>query len=243
MAPIINDRCVKMARLTRSADSKTSRFCLPCLLAQGRVFLTTKGVTGIRAVHKGKEFTIRARTVVLAAGAYMTPRLLLKSSSPTWPDGLASRSAMVGRSLMLHNSDLMAVDSPQSAAWLQLMQSANAESLSTADGIKLSGYKLLGWYPGDAGWLSCALQFAGTLLFNINTFHGMSPGLDWVQQDLHIWLQNMFGSIFFLASGYLAFVETCHRSWAWLPHLLSWRITFVNLLGCIFLWYLRYSPL
>lgn len=41
MDPIINDRCVKMARLTRSADSKTSRFCLPCLLAQGRVFLTT----------------------------------------------------------------------------------------------------------------------------------------------------------------------------------------------------------
>jgi choline dehydrogenase-like flavoprotein len=51
--------------------------------------------------------------VVLAAGAYMTPALLLKSASAAWPDGLANRSGMVGRNLMLHTSDFMALDSPQ----------------------------------------------------------------------------------------------------------------------------------
>jgi hypothetical protein len=120
------------------------------------------------------------------------------------------------------------------AAWLQLMQSANAGSLSTAGEAGTGGHKLFGWYPGDAGWLSSALQFGGTLLFNLNTFNALSPGLDWIQQDLYIRIPNVFGSMLFLASGYLAFIETCHRPWAWMPHLLSWRITFVNLLGCIF---------
>jgi hypothetical protein len=120
------------------------------------------------------------------------------------------------------------------AAWLQLMQSANAGSLSKAGEATTNRYKLFGWYPGDAGWLSCALQFGGTILFNINTFNAMSEGLDWQQQDMSIWLPDVLGSILFLVSGYLAFIETCHRHWAWMPQLLSWRISFVNLLGCIF---------
>ena len=36
----------------------------------------------------------------------------------------------------------------------------------------------------------------------------------------------------FLASGYLAFVETCHRHLAWKPRELSWWVTLINLLGC-----------
>jgi hypothetical protein len=120
------------------------------------------------------------------------------------------------------------------AAWLQLMQSANAGGLSTSGEVKHKRFRLFGWYPADAGWLSCALQFAGTLLFNLNTYNALSPSANWIAQNLSIWLPDMFGSIFFLASGYLAFVETCHSYWAWMPHLLSWRITFVNLLGCIF---------
>jgi hypothetical protein len=119
------------------------------------------------------------------------------------------------------------------AAWLQLMQSANAGSFVAADQERSTRFRLFGWLPGDAGWLSCALQFVGTLLFNINTYNAMHSGLSWQQQDTAIWLPDLFGSMLFLASGYLAFIETCHRHWAWMPHLLSWRITFVNLLGCI----------
>ncbi len=92
---------------------------------------------------------------------------------------------------------------------------------------------LFGWRPRDIGWLSCALQFLGTLLFNLNTFDAMLPGLDWLQQDLAIWAPDFAGSLLFLASGYLAFIETCHAHFAWRPHNISWWVTLANLLGCI----------
>jgi hypothetical protein len=119
------------------------------------------------------------------------------------------------------------------AAWLQLMQSANAGSFAAAEQEPAARFRFFGWYPADAGWLSCALQFAGTVLFNLNTYNALPSGLTWQQQDTAVWLPDLFGSMLFLASGYLAFIETCHRRWGWMPHLLSWRITFVNLLGCI----------
>ena len=46
------------------------------------------------------EVTVRARTVVLAASACETARLLLNSKSPRHPDGLANSSGVVGRYLM-----------------------------------------------------------------------------------------------------------------------------------------------
>jgi hypothetical protein len=70
-------------------------------------------------------------------------------------------------------------------------------------------------------------------LFNVNTFDAMLPGLDWLQQDLAIWVPDFNGSVLFLVSGYLAFIETCHAHWAWKPASISWWVTFVNLLGCV----------
>jgi hypothetical protein len=119
------------------------------------------------------------------------------------------------------------------AAYLQLFQAANAPA-PDAPAAQLPGRRrLFGWRPADIGWLSCALQFPGTVLFNFNTFDALAPGLDWAQQDLEIWLPNILGSILFLASGYLAFVETCHRHLAWRPRELSWWVTFINFLGCL----------
>jgi hypothetical protein len=117
------------------------------------------------------------------------------------------------------------------AAWLQLFQAANAPDPAT--GAKPRRRILLGWRPRDIGWLSCALQFAGTLLFNVNTFDGMISGLPWWRQDVAIWLPDFLGSVLFLASGQLAFAETCHAWWAWRPRSLAWWVTFTNLLGCI----------
>ena len=57
----------------------------------------------------GKELSIRARVVVMAAGAFFTPVLLLKSNNKYWPNGLANSSDMVGRNLMFHVSDFIAV--------------------------------------------------------------------------------------------------------------------------------------
>lgn len=114
------------------------------------------------------------------------------------------------------------------AAYLQLFQAANSFT------IDLPGKKPVwfGWKPSDKGWLSCALQFAGTLLFNLNTWDAMQPDLNWVRQDLAVWVPDLAGSVLFLISCYLAFVEYCRALWGWHPKNISWWITFVNLAGC-----------
>lgn len=61
-------------------------------LASGATFLDTDGA----------EHHIRADVVVLAANGVGTPRLLLLSESSNFTDGLANRSGLVGRNLMLH---------------------------------------------------------------------------------------------------------------------------------------------
>ena len=119
------------------------------------------------------------------------------------------------------------------AAYLQLYQAANAGDFVPLGQAKPRGRVLFGWFPRRIGWLSCALQFPGTLLFNVNTFDAMIPGLNWLQQDLEIWVPNILGSVLFLISGYLAFVETCHAHFAWKPASLSWWVTLANLLGCV----------
>jgi len=51
---------------------------------------------------QGREHLIEASLVVLAAHAIETPRLLLLSSNPSFPNGLANSSGMVGKNLMSH---------------------------------------------------------------------------------------------------------------------------------------------
>ncbi|MFY0567271.1 GMC oxidoreductase [Archangium lansingense] len=53
----------------------------------------------------GQVFKVRGRTFVMAAGAFMTPALLLRSVSSRHPNGLANNRDLVGRNLMLHCSD------------------------------------------------------------------------------------------------------------------------------------------
>src|SRR5262249_16504086 len=67
-------------------------------------------VESVRAKHRGQEILLAASIVVLAAGSVMTPIVLLNSRSAAWPDGLANRSGQVGRNLMLHTSDIIAID-------------------------------------------------------------------------------------------------------------------------------------
>jgi len=118
------------------------------------------------------------------------------------------------------------------AAYLQLFQAANVVKFGEAPSHQQK-IKLIGWNPSNVGWLSCLLQFFGTILFNVNTLDAQLSRLTWFQQDLLIWAPNIVGSVLFLISGYLAFIETCHAHFAWLPRNSSWWVVLVNLLGCI----------
>jgi hypothetical protein len=118
------------------------------------------------------------------------------------------------------------------AAYLQLFQAANVAPFAGNESSPKQRRKFFGWRPHDIGWLSSALQFLGTILFNFNTFDAMIPGLTWFEQDLVIWIPDFAGSVLFLFSGYLAFIEACHEHWAWQPKSISWWVVFINLLGC-----------
>jgi hypothetical protein len=119
------------------------------------------------------------------------------------------------------------------AAYLQLFQAANVATPGPTPASGRRREAWLGWRPGDLGWLACALQFAGTLLFNLNTYDAMATGMDWLQQDVLVWSPDMVGSALFLAAGYLAFIETSLATGWWGPGRLSWWVAVVNLVGCV----------
>lgn len=67
------------------------------------------GVTKLVCRRLNEEVVVHARHYALAAGAYATPMLLLESANASWPYGIANSSDMVGRNLMFHVSDFLAV--------------------------------------------------------------------------------------------------------------------------------------
>ncbi len=121
------------------------------------------------------------------------------------------------------------------AAYLQHFQAANAPEFTpgpdAANGRRRVA--LIGWHPGSAGWWSTITQFVGTIDFNVNTFDALHAPDGWLAQDVAIWVPGMLGSIMFLVSSYLAFIESSHSYWSWNPTSLTWQIVFANLAGSV----------
>lgn len=165
--------------------------------------------------------------IIFAVGSLLFALASLLSLSPELAASWSLNSTQV-------NAVFFAGSIPfTSAAYLQLYQAANASEISSEATLRPQRRAFFGWRPREIGWLSCALQFVGTVLFNFNTYDAMMPSLNWFQQDMLVWVPNIVGSILFLASGYLAFIETCHAYWAWRPSSLSWWVVFASLLGCV----------
>lgn len=88
------------------------------------------------------------------------------------------------------------------------------------------------WRPGgwrDAGWSdwwSAAVQFPGTLLFNVSTFSALIGG------D-HVWRPDAVGSALFLVSSVLAVHAVTIRDRLWDPTARSWKVAWLNLAGSI----------
>lgn len=122
-----------------------------------------------------------------------------------------------------------------SAAYLQLLEAANADrrAAQARGEATVKAFSWFGWQPGQIGWLSAAIQFVGTLLFNVNTADAMLPGLDWLQEDLLIWTPDIVGCICFLVASWLAVLECCHGMVWWKVQGLSWWIVMINMLGSI----------
>ncbi len=90
-----------------------------------------------------------------------------------------------------------------------------------------------GWRPGEIGWLSAAVLFAGTLFFGVSLVAAFAQDLTARQTNGWIWLPDMVGCVCFLVSGHLALVEVCHGRPGVRLHDLGWWIVAVNQLGSV----------
>jgi hypothetical protein len=103
----------------------------------------------------------------------------------------------------------------------------------------------LGRWASDPSWWSAAIQFIGTLLFNVSTFEATQEELTSQQTDRLVWAPDAFGSAAFLISGVLAY-RIAERSRAPRarhpatgPHLRparrdrGWTMAAINLAGCV----------
>ena len=113
--------CCQGYLCAKNCKNHSGRICLePAILLHGAALLDKcevlsleadrTRVTGIICQRDGQKVKLHAKTVVLAAGALVSPTILLRSTSLDWPDGLANNSGLVGKNLMRHYIDLYLLD-------------------------------------------------------------------------------------------------------------------------------------
>lgn len=116
-----------------------------------------------------------------------------------------------------------------SAAYGQFLEVINGDRGAGVDG----SVKLLAWEPQLIEWRATAIQFFGTLAFNVSTFFAMSNALDIQAANRLVWTPDVFGSIAFLVASWLAYQEV-RDNWRGRPaHNSEWSVTVLNLAGSV----------
>jgi hypothetical protein len=84
-----------------------------------------------------------------------------------------------------------------------------------------------------ADWYSAAVQFVGTLLFNVSTAQALVAAVQRPDELGAGWRPDAWGSLAFLISSSLAVVATKDRGELWDRDARTWHGTWLNLLGSI----------
>ncbi|GAA1957851.1 hypothetical protein [Agromyces allii] len=84
-----------------------------------------------------------------------------------------------------------------------------------------------------ADWWAAAVQFAGTLLFNISTGAALAAAIARPDAVGAGWRPDAWGSLAFLISSTLAIIATKHRGRLWDPDARTWHGTGLNAVGSI----------
>ncbi|WP_298510415.1 GMC family oxidoreductase [uncultured Kordia sp.] len=145
--------CLDLCFRGCKSDAGT-RSLLPALFEYNAKILTecevvrleadAKSVQNIHAIKDGKTLKLQAKIVVLAAGAYATPSILLSSTSDDWKHGLANGSGMVGRNLMLHTSDFIMVNQKKKRDATGPIKSITMNDFYIHNGEKLGTFQSVG---------------------------------------------------------------------------------------------------
>ncbi len=107
------------------------------LATVGRIEVSPGGrATGVHYHRFGRWRFQRARHIVVAGYSIETPRLLLNSACPHFPDGLANRSGMVGKCLMVHANNGVFGEIEEEIRWYKGPPSLAIRSTGT---IRTSG--------------------------------------------------------------------------------------------------------
>ncbi len=82
--------------------------------------------------------------------------------------------------------------------------------------------------PPGIQWCSAAIQFMGTVLFNVST--GASVWAHAVLAERrYVWAPDAAGSLAFLLSGLLAVMVVG----LWAPKSVDWQASWINMMGCV----------
>jgi hypothetical protein len=117
-----------------------------------------------------------------------------------------------------------------SAASLQWLETINADPGPAKRAGRL---KIVTFEPRRIDWWSSGVQLVGTVFFNVTTFRALQTSVESASYDQLVWRPDALGSVCFLVSGYLAYVEVAGRLLALPARTLESRIVTVNLLGCV----------
>jgi hypothetical protein len=85
-----------------------------------------------------------------------------------------------------------------------------------------------------ADWWSAAVQFAGTLLFNLSTGIVLIAAVNQPADPFTGWKPDAWGSVAFLVSSAFAMVAAARRHELWDRLARTWAGTWLNMLGSIF---------
>jgi hypothetical protein len=82
-------------------------------------------------------------------------------------------------------------------------------------------------------WWAAAIQFAGTLFFNVSTWQALAAAIRDPTEIGAGWRPDAFGSVAFLIASALAVVATKDRGQLWDRDARSWHGTWLNMVGSI----------